>query len=364
MLFKGKRKYFIILAIIFTIVYLFVATEPIKQGVYFKPLWICSIDDADVESSKDLSEAKNPLPFVMGNRFGYFSKNGKILKSKSFDEKISISSQFWTTYPKRAEKTNIYSFKSLDKEAVFAVNEAGYVHIDSDRVYLFEPDGCAVSKFDNTGKKLWRYIHAAPITAFQSSPNGTIIGYSDGKLVCLSNAGEVLFDFYPGGSNYQVITGVAISEDASKALCVCGLENQRMLLISIEDNHHKIIHHTFFSKDLRRQTFVSFDESGDYAVFESADGIGIIDCNSFETFFVKEDAKLIDIGKKMENGVLTILVQKDFVNTLFAISPPNGIIGKTSFEAKNTFLIQDEDRVYLGSDSKILGLKMDFKIGD
>ncbi len=369
MLFKGKRKYFIILALVFVIIYLFVAAEPIEQGVYFKPLWISSIDNVSTkESSADVSNIgkdQKVFPFVLGKRFGYFSPDGKILRNLLTEDQVSISSEFWTSYPKLAVNTNIYSFISSDKSPKFTIKESGYVYLDDSRIYLFEPDGCTISKFDDsTGRKLWRYIHAAPVTAFQSSSSATIIGYSDGKLVCLDNSGKILFDFYPGGSNYEVIMGAAISEDGTKALCVCGLEQQRVVLIEIEDNHHKIIYHSFFKSDLRRQLFVDFESNANFAVFESGDGIGILDCNSFETFFINEPGKLIALGEKMHNRVLTMLVQNDSSNTLLAISPPKGLIGKTTFKAKNTFLIQDDDRVYLGSDSKILGLKIALEIGD
>lgn len=79
------------------------------------------------------------------------------------------------------------------------------MYIDEDRFYLFEPGGSAVKQYGADGKPRWRYLHTAPITAFHSTKGGTIIGFSDGKLVAVDAAGNVLSDFYPGGSDYQVI---------------------------------------------------------------------------------------------------------------------------------------------------------------
>ncbi len=361
MLFEDRNKYFIVFSVLFLVAYFFAATKKIEQGVYFKPERVSLVEESaeslDDETTENLS-GKTVYPFILGENFGYFSDDGIILQNKKIENRISISNSFWASYNEKPARTEIFSCGE-DEQASFVIDESGFVHFDDDRIYLFEPTGCSVSKFDANGKKIWHYTHCAAITAFNSSKKATIIGYSDGRLACISNEGKPLFDFYPGGSNFQVIMGAAVSDDGKKAICICGLQEQRMLLIAITESHHKIVHHSSFKADLRKQVFADFDSQSKFAVFESADGIGVIDCKSYETSFIKEKGEIVGLGKKMQNSVLTILIQNENENTLYAISPPNLIIGKTKFKAKDSFLIQDGNKIFLGSDNKILKLKME-----
>lgn len=383
MLCKGKIKIIFIFSAIFIFLYIFIVSIPIKQEINFIPIWSVDVnlkqeniaDNAPKGKDEQYKQrnflGKESFLFTFNNFktdanndsqiyipkgiFGYFAADGTILSTETFSEKLTASSSMWATYSTKSEKIQVYSPEGVP---LFIINRAGYLHITEDRIYLFEPGGNTVCKYDTSGNMLWRFAHTAVITAFNSSTAGTIIGYSDGKLIYLDNKGNANFSFYPGGSNYQVINGVAISTDGTKAVCICGKEQQRILLISITGTNYKIVHHEYFSRDLHRRIFASFDKTGNFAVFESADGIGIIDCKKLKIFFIEEYGKIINLGSTLKNNFLTILLQQENICTLVAIQLPTFLVGKTKFKTKNSFLIQDEDRLYLGIDSKISALEI------
>lgn len=383
MLCKGKTQFIFIAAAVFIILYTFTAAIRLKQEIHFIPLWTADVHlpeknsaDNNIDEFIEKIEEKNfsgktPFLFVLKNnaagtlnnphsdtirgRFGFFSEDGTILRTEIFKDRISASASAWTRYSGQAETSNIYS---PEGKLIFTVNRAGYTHIAENRIYLFEPGGNTVCKYGTEKEPVWRFSHTAAITAFHSSASGTIIGYSDGKLVCIDHSGNTVFSFYPGGSNFQVVTGAAISEDGKTVVCICGLERQRVVLINISGNHYKIIHHAYLQKDSHKRSFAGFDKKGRFAVFESGDGIGIIDCIKLKIFFINEYGKIVGIGSHPEKDFITILLQEENICTLAAICPPDYVVGKTKFKAKSAFLIQDNNRIYLGTDTKITAFEI------
>ncbi len=366
MFLKGKNKFIFISAIIFIVLYIFLAARNTGTEIRFIPIWTASITEENTfnkpakEVSADTAEEKDflgkkPLLFILGNRFGFFSEDGTILRTENFTERISASSYAWAQYGTKSVSTDIYS---PEGKKLLTVNRAGYIHLDDDRIYLFEPGGNSVCKYGTDGRLLWRFSHTAAITAFNSSAAGSVIGYSDGKFIYLDNSGNTVFTFYPGGSNYQVILGAALSEDGKKAFCICGTEPQRVILINIAGTHYKIVHHAYLKNNSYERLFSSFDPAGEFAVFESADGIGIIDCKKLKISFINGSGKILGVGSYPKENLLIVLLQNENKCTLIAAYPPDSVIGKTEFNSENSFLTQNGNKVYIGIDAKIIALEI------
>ena len=357
---------FIIFPILFLFIYIFAAAVPLGSDIYFQPVWVRTItpDTAQAELEGLGSEAENtnsqmsaeqfagktPKVFLTESRFGYFTADGELLRSSPVTQRISASSVAWTEYGSDAAQTPIYR---PDGSLITVIEEPGFVYIDEDRFYLFEPGGGAVKRYDANGKPLWRYLHTAPITAFHSTESGVIIGFSDGKLVNLDSAGNVLFDFYPGGSDYQVILGAALSTDGRLAACVCGIDRQRVLLIRIDGNKYKIVHHRYLEGNLRRQVFVDFDIQGENAVFECAEGIGFIDCDQLISGIMPQNGIVLGSGQIPYKGITAVISKQEQISTLAFIEAPICVIGKTSFPSENTFLVQERKTIFLATDAKL-----------
>lgn len=362
---KDSNKKFIIFSLIFVIIYVFAAAVPLGSDVYFLPVWVRSIVPdsaqrelagiigeraADIRLDAAQFENASPKAFMAGNRFGYFTDDGTLLRSSVITDRVSLSSKMWSVYPENSVSAPIYAPDGTQRTAI---NAAGFVHIDDDRIYLFEPGGCTVARYTEEGMQQWRYAHTAPITAFQSSPAGAVIGYSDGKLVCLTDTGSVRFDFYPGGSNYQVILGAALSEDGTLAACVCGIDRQRALLIRAEETRYKIVQHVYLKGNLRRQVFVDFDTDGEHAVFECADGIGVFNCRRFSSNIMPIAGSITSNGLAPYKNIMAVLTQTEHAAALSIIEKPIHLIGTTTFPSRNTFLIQDREKLFIVTDSHL-----------
>lgn len=366
MKFTAFDKRFIIFPLIFLLIYIFAAAIPLGSDLYFRPIWIrdimpnaaqAELEGIEEEKAGEASpvtvvqlNGKIPKAFITDTRFGYFTADGEVLRSSPITRRVSASSTAWTEYGGNAAKTPIYR---PDGSPVTVIEEPGFVYIDEDRFYLFEPGGSAVKQYDTNGKPRWRYLHTAPITAFHSTESGAVIGFSDGKLVCLDSEGNIRFDFYPGGSDYQVILGAGISTDGCFAACVCGLNRQRVLLIRIDGNKYKIVHHRYLNGELRRQVFVDFDNEGKTAVFECAEGLGFIDCKKRESGIIPQKGMILASGQFPYQDIMAVMSRQDQTATLSLIEAPAHIVGKTVFPSKNTFLIQERNTLFLATDSKL-----------
>ena len=357
---------FIIFPILFLFIYIFAAAVPLGSDIYFQPVWVRTITpdtaQAELEGITDTAETverqvsaeqfigKEPKVFLTENRFGYFTAGGELLRSSPVTQRISASSAAWTEYGSDAAQTPIYR---PDGSLITVIEEQGFVYVDGDRFYLFEPGGSAVKQYGADGKPLWRYLHTAPITAFHSTGAGVIIGFSDGKLVSLDSAGNVVFDFYPGGSDYQVILGAALSADGQLAACVCGIDRQRVLLIRIDGNKYKIVHHRYLEGNLRRQVFVDFDIQGENAVFECAEGIGFIDCNQLISGIMPQHGIVLGSGEIPYKGITAVISKQEKNALLSFIESPMYVVGKTVFPSENTFLMQERQTIFLATDTKL-----------
>jgi len=345
---KGNIKYISIGSVVFLLIYMFVAAIPMESDIYFEPVWTADIS-APVAEPADFP-ADGVEAFVLGDRFGYFTTDGTILSSKPVVGRVSASPTAWAAYGQDAADTAVYA---PDGTLKMTVSGSGFVHLDQDRTYLFLPGGDGVARIAPDGARLWTREHTAPLTAFNSSPAGTIMGYGDGQLTLVRNDGSAAFSFYPGGSNLEVILGAALSGDGTLAACVSGIDPQRFLLIRISGDQYKVVHHENLEGSLRRQTFVDFERNGNFAFFESADALGIIDCKNLETSHIPVEGRIIASGEYPGDALFVILSKNGNRYTLSAVERPDHLVASEHFTADNAFLVQREKSVYLGTGKNI-----------
>ncbi len=346
--FKGNLTYILTGSFIFVVIYAFVAAIPLHSDISFQPRWTRSIEqDVQATSGSFPSDAE---AFALGNKFGYFTPDGKILSSTQTDGRYSVTTTAWSVYPQNARETAI---KLPDGTAKATISAAGYVYLDDDRTYLMIPGGDAVSQYNDQGQPLWTREHTAPITAFQSTAGGTVIGYADGLLTCLAPDGAERLSFYPGGSDQQVILGAAISEDGTEVVCVSGLEKQRVLLIKISRGQFKVVFHHYLEGDLRRQAYVNFSKSGRFAFFECASGLGVIDCERKEVSVIPFSGRLIATGETNNDALFSALFKTENQYSIISLERPDHVVATMNFTARNAFLVQRNETLYVGADDTI-----------
>lgn len=354
---KDKIRLIAVGSLVIFLLYFLIASKPITKDLYFLPLWSSSVEnEVDGFTNKLTNQEIENIkvyPFLMKNKFGYFSDDGKVIMSREVMDKVSASSSYWCQYGTDAKETKIYNpFGNL----VTTIKAIGFVHIVKDRIYLFMPGGYGLAEYSTKGERLWKYEHTATITAFHSNDKGVVLGYSDGRVAYLDKDGNEVFNFYPGGSAYQVISGVALSGDGKFIACVSGIEKQRVLLVHVMAHHYKIVKHEYLKGNLYRQVFVSFDNDSSCAIFESSDGIGIIDCKSYQIQFIGEKEKIVNVCD--DKKLITILTQENDRCKLIIIEKPFKKVATTTFNAYETFLLQDKNKLFIGSGLKISAVEI------
>ena len=363
---KDKIKILVLGSLGFFLLYFFVSTKPLYNDLYFFPIWSFPIEkDTSIEREKTNSSQKiekrkeraesKLYPFFIENKFGYFNEDGNLFSLSEAYQKVSASSSYWAPYNSYSSSIPIYK---SDETLACTINATGFPYIVEDRIYLFESGGYSVSEYNSKGALLWNYAHSAIITAFSSSKNGVAIGYSDGKITFLNREGNEVFNLYPGGSAYQVISGLALSNDGQFIACISGIDRQRFLLIRIMDKQYKIIKHEYLNSNLYRQAFVSFDNRGSLVIFETGDGIGFVDCYTYQLYFLDEKAPIVDIGDNVEQKLITILTKKNNECHLIVIEKPFTKIASTSFFAKDVFLLQDGKKIFIGTSERISAIEV------
>ena len=354
---KDRIKILVLGSLGFLLLYFFIATKPLYNDLYFFPLWSFPIEEnVSIEKTTSIEGKEAKLyPFFIENKFGYFSEDGHLFSLSETYQKVSASSSYWAPYTSYSSSIPIYK---SDGSLVCTINASGFPYIVEDRIYLFESGGYGVSEYNKKGELLWHYAHSAAITAFSSSKNGIAIGYSDGKIAFLNKEGSEVFNLYPGGSAYQVISGLALSSDGQFIACISGIDKQRFLLIRIMDKQYKIIKHEYLNSNLYRQAFVSFDDKGSLIIFETGDGIGLLDCYSHQLYFLDEKAPIVDIGDNVDQKLITILTKKNNECHLIIIEKPFTKIASTSFVAKDTFLLQDGKKIFIGTSNRISAVEV------
>ncbi|PIE99139.1 MAG: hypothetical protein CR988_00065 [Treponema sp.] len=371
---KGNIYYFFIVFFILLIAYTFIIPDTTGKDRFISHRWAVDIlpksqlsREAQSEPNTVLTEfvptdltatfsGKTPIPFISKSMFGYYDADGNILRAEPIRNSISISKKFWSVYTKNSMRTVVYT--PAGKKA-FEILKPGFVHLQENRVFLFLPGGNTVEEYSDEGVFLWSYTMPAAITAFNSSEEGgVIIGSSDGCLVYIDNDGNEVFNFYPGGSKYQVIMGATVSRDGTKVACISGLDEQRCILIDLTTRQHKIVYHKYLKENLYRQVNMIFDYSGRYVIFESAGGVAIMDS-------YKQDTKIIPIKGSLEfqsikshKGLFYVLTNSEGSCTLSLFDAERRGISKTSFNSETASLIQNEADVFVTLDSKIIKLSL------
>ncbi len=349
---KGNIKYLLAGTIFFLLVYLLLAAVPLGQDFYFEPSWVRILPDNQEEqipAAQSLQETEAE-PFILGTSFGYFTGDGTLLFTGSTDNRIAISPIGWALYPHNATETTITL--AVDGTRI-TIPEPGYVHLQHDRIYLFHPGGNRVSHYSSDGARLWTRANSAPITAFNTSRSGAVIGYADGNLSAVDSDGSLLSSFNPGGSDHEIILGAAISDDGSFIACVSGIERQRFIVARRMGNQYRIVFHSYLDGNLRRGAYVSFEKSGRHIFFETSSGLGVFDSVTMKSRSIPVRGRIIATGGGQENSFFTVLTRNGNRFTLSALEHPDHLVARTEFTGRHAFLRQHGSTLFLGVDNRI-----------
>lgn len=350
---KKSISFYIFLSLIFCLLYIILAIKPLETEYQFTPEWKIDATNPSISAAEPEDEI---LPFKLGQTLGYFTPEGKITQFQTFPQKASISRSFYTCYSSNNMSAKYFT---PDGKAAGTIDIAGFPMIDEDRVFVFLPGGASFVQCDSTGRKLWEYGGTVPITAFDSSKSGVVVGFADGNICQFNENGNLVQRFSPGGSDYNVILGAAIASSGEYIATVSGQHRQRFVLAMRSENQTKITAHEFLNSNEPTQKLVKFSNDDSTVYFATSNDLGIVDVKSGKIRHLKINGQAIVIQETEDTTF--VLTKKDNFYTVYIIEKFATLTGSFSFYAKNAFILTNENRLYVGKDSTISSVSISKK---
>jgi len=293
---QQKKRIRIVIILIIFIIYFLIAARPIPLETVLVPRWISSTKFDSSMTAVGSSEAGSPvslgdmsvqdstgqlLPFTLGSRFGYIYPSGQFAINRAKTRDIYLSESMWTEYD--AEPENI-EIKNTNEETIINIeNIRGYPALLDDRVFIVGSEQNALSEIGEDGSVLWTYEFGAPLTCIDAAAGLVLTGSIDGIIEILNSEGKRVFYFEPGGSRYAVVLGCALSRSGMRLGIICGIEDQRFLLVERYGNgssEYKVVYHEFLGTGFRRPVRISFTDDDMRIIYERAGGIGCYNIRS------------------------------------------------------------------------------------
>lgn len=361
---KENVRFFVIAGCVFLLIYIFLAAKPLGEELSLSPIWTISVTDRQ-NALQEADSAESVLPFKLGQNMGYFTHSGKIAYLESYPFKASISSKYRAAYSPDAANIPIYAFDaglSAEENAAPAgiIQGSGFPFFVEDRIFLFMPGGFGISQHNPDGSQRWAFTNYVPVVSFSSSGAGTAVGFADGSIVVFSPNGEIRQVFEPGGSTYPVILGTALSESGTQLACVSGIDRQRFVLTQEKNGLSRVVFHTYLDADQREPVLVQFSKDEQKVFYSSSAGLGVVDCQSMNNKTIRLGGKILSI-QELPHLNMTCVLSKDLDEySVHFIEGFDNLVGSFSFEAETAFITTNEEYLFIGKNTEISCIKMEF----
>jgi len=363
---KAKEIGFITGIVLFAF-YFFMAARPIPLETVLIPCWLNSVESgtpvylggALPQFGKE--EADSRIPFALGNRFGYVSRDGFLSVNQVKKANVSLSRERWAEYEEEPARIAIHH--SSGEQLAVIENPRGYPFFLDSRTFLISSEQNVICAIDESGAIIWAYEFAGPLTCVDSAAGLLLVGSLDGAAVLLDSAGRQVFSFEPGGSQYSIILGCAISHDGSRLALISGIDGQRFLVLerfgsSVGD--YKVVYHEFLGEGFRRPVYISFVEDDRWIVFERGGGLGCYEINSRKSDKVELDGEVYDIDHSGGKGmVFAVISHSENSKELIGIRLPNRVIIESPFKSEAVFLGRMDSRLILGGGQTLVSFDME-----
>ena len=361
---KKKINIWIVLWIIIFTLYFFIAARPITEETVLIPKWLISIDSLNpiAIGNNSIKEDHYLIPFNLGNHFGYISSNGNFFINRIKNSMISLSEENWSEYETEPEKLLI----NRNNGEILAVidNPCGYPFFLDGRIFLIDSEQNSISEIDSRGSVLWRHQFASIITCVDAASGLLLAGSLDGILGVLEKNGKQIFSFNPGGSQYSVIVGCAISGDGKKIAVISGIDRQRFLFLERDryGSSYNVVYHEYLEEGFRRPVYIEFIDDDQWVLFERKEGLGFYKIGSRKTEKLKLDGKITAIDNCGGGGQVFIIISlNEKSKKLIEIKMPDIVMLNAPFKSEGTFLSRKDSRLIIGGEQTLLAFDIEKK---
>ena len=363
---KADKKIGFIAGIVLFAVYFFLAARPVPLETVLIPVWLNSVESgtpAYLGGAPPHDVTPQRIPFTLGNRFGYVSRDGLLSVNQVKRANVSISRERWAEYEEEPSRIAVYD-NSGEQVAVIE-NPRGYPFFLDGRTFLISSEQNAISAIGETGAVSWTYEFAGPLTDADSAAGLLLVGTLDGMAGLLDSGGRQVFSFEPGGSQYSVILGCAISHDGSRLALISGIDGQRFLVLERFGSNigdYKVVYHEFLGDGFRRKVYISFVEDDRWIVFERSGGLGFYEISSRKSSKVELDGEVYAVDHSGGKGmVFAVISRSEGAKELVGIRLPGRVIIESPFKSEDVFLGRMDSRLIVGGGQTLASFDLEKK---
>lgn len=358
-----KKKLFPVICIVFCILYIILSLRPLSKELHLSTKWTVSSARATVKNQNEI-EKTSLIPFKTSQNLGYFTENGEIYSSLSFPYKAVITKDYYAFYGTHDKEIKVYSSSG---NQISSIKIQGFPYFTQNDLYVMLPGGQSFVCLDEKFNEKYRFENYSPITSFSSSKSGTIAGFADGNIICFDKNGKIFQQYKPGGSEYNIILGAALSDSGTYSACVSGQNRQRFVLAKKDNALTTIIFHEYLDEQMNNQALVKFSEDETKCYFAFKNGLGIVDLKNLKSSHLKVKGKILSIYEAPKENCTFVLskipLENENQNQYFVsvIENFDNFNGSFSFKAKNAFIKTKENILFVGKDETISRIEISHK---
>jgi hypothetical protein len=362
----GRKRVAAVGVIVTGLAYFLICAVPLKKELLLVPAWsrslsgaASSISAASPDGAKlpaSTASHASPLPFRLGELFGYFTEDGKILFAERVSYGVALAPEVFATYDSLSEG---FSIRSPSGKEVGRVSAPGYPFFAAGRRFLVGPDQSTIAELGESGAALWAYQFPSIITAFDASPSLAAFGLMDGTILGFDPSGKVVLDFAPGGSRIAGVYGLAASPDGLLVAAITGADKQRLVILERRSTAYRVAYHRYLASDYRRPVAMAFTEDGRRLAYESPAGIGIYDRATRDEAVVAVPA-MPRLGQTTSGGELMVFLSgKGDMKRLICTAAPDRRVADLPIKAERAFLLTKGNAIFLGLDDRIVRMDLE-----
>jgi hypothetical protein len=366
---KKKTSFFLFLLLLG--LYIFLFPFPLSKETYLLPVWVKDVSHSETSPGDSQS---SPIPFRLGDTFGFVSEKGALSLSEavlydvSFDENFSSGGGFVSF----SSVSDNLVFRDRKGDFLFAIETFGYPILMNGRIFVISTDRQTLAEYDDTGAMLWRKSYTSIITAAHATSLGNsdpliVVGLLNGRTEVLSRSGSLVFTAESEGSRIAVTYGCGISKDGQYIAISSGIDPRVLSVYERKGGQFKLLFSKTLGDTSRKFTGIRFADDS-RSILVAGDGV-------FRIFDLKGtevdrsfSGKLIEYGYGGERS-LSYLLSSDSGEGEFSLFDPEGLLGKgrvgypgtgyldvveKRFPAKVSAVTKRGNSFFLGIDTKLM----------
>ncbi len=341
-----KKKTIIVLFFLLLVIYFSLAPFPLIKDFTFNPVW-----EQDISTSISNSPIGIPVPFRIGNYFGYASRVGKVLYSDKVLFNLAISDNGFINFSSVSKNLVL---QDTERFVTTVIDAFGYPVFAENRFFVITTDRTGISERNYEGELLWEKRYSSIITCIDQNSEHLLIGKLNGEVELLDENGENIFSFKSYGSRIQATYGCAVSDNSRYLAIITGIDNQRMVLLEKKGETYELYAEEIIQDSFRRKVFIDFSEDGRFLFYENLEGLKCYNIPKNKGFPLPLSGKIKSYLFGKSSDLFYIASSDDETAELLIFNPDDSFKINFVFPGKALFLKKSESSLFLGVDNKLM----------